>query len=424
MARHTRRLILWTIGSLLALALLAALGVVIFVYSVDPNVFRGRIEKAASEALGRPVRLSGDLHWRLGARIGIESRGGEIGNAAGFNGPFASWRALRLDVAARPLLNRELDVGRVVIDGLNVHLQRNAAGEGNWTLQTSPDAAQSSQMKFHVEAFELRDASVEFSDAASGQAWKLAAMDFETDLPADLKAATLKFADVSLRAKASGPPLPAAGVELALTVPAVSVTAGESSISVPEWNLRWDEAQIGGSLQARTGEATQAEGQVSVRAPSLRRLLDTAAIALPATRDPKAFGNFSFAARWNYRDAAAAGETAAVGSVAAPDGAGVTGRTAAARESAAVLEGVEVALDDTHLQGSVTLPRVSPLSLRFDLTADKVDADRYLEPEDGDSEPFELPLAALKALDAKGTLRIREARVAGAAAKQLTIDVE
>ena len=400
MARHTRRLILWTIGSLLALALLAALGIVIFVYSVDPNVFRGRIEKAASEALGRPVRLSGDLRWRLGAHIGIESRGGEIGNPVGFDGPFASWRALRLEVAARPLLNRELEVGRVVIEGLVLHLQRNAAGQGNWTLQTAPDAGQSSQTKFRVDALELRDASVQFSDAASGREWKLAALDFETDLPADLKAATLEFADISLRAKASGPPLPANGVELALTVPAVSMSAGEPSISVPAWTLRWDEAQIGGSLQAQGGSATQAQGQINVRTASLRRLLDTAAIALPATRDPQAFGSFSIAARWDYRDAVA------------PAGA------------AATLEDVDVKLDGTHLQGNVTLPRLSPLSLRFDFTADKVDADRYLEPEDANSEPFELPLAALKALDAKGTLRIREARVAGAAAKQLTIDVE
>jgi AsmA protein len=398
MARHARRLILWTIGSLLALALLAALGVVVFVYSVDPNVFRGRIEKAASDALGRPVRLSGDLRWRLGAHIGIESRGGEIGNAAGFDGPFASWRALRLDVAARPLLNRELEVGRVAIDGLALHLQRNAAGQGNWTLQTAPDAGQSSQMKFRVDALELRDASVQFSDAASGRQWKLAALDFKTDLPADLKAATLEFADVSLRARANGPPLPADGVTLALTVPAVSVTVGEPSISVPEWKLRWDEAQIDGSVQARGGAATQAQGQISVRAASLRRLLNTIAVALPATRDPKAFGNFSLAARWNYRDAAAdAGASAA-------------------------LESVDLTLDDTQLQGSVTLPRLSPLSLRFDLTADKVDADRYLD--DTSTEPFELPLAALKALDAKGTLRIREARVAGAAAKELTVDVE
>ncbi len=398
MARHTRRLIFWTIGSLLALALLAALGVVIFVYSVDPNVFRGRIEKAASEALGRPVRLSGDLRWRLGAHIGIESRGGEIGNAAGFEGPFASWRALRLDVAARPLLNRELEVGRVVIDGLALHLQRNPAGQGNWTLQTAPDAGQSSQTKFRVDALELRDASVQFSDGPSGREWKLAAMDFETHLPADWNAATLEFADVSLRAEASGPPLQAGGVELAMAVPVATVTAGESSISVPEWKLRWDEAQIGGSLQARGGAQTQAQGQISVRADSLRRLLNTLTIALPATRDPKAFGDFSLAARWNYRDAIAdAGASAA-------------------------LEGADLKLDDTHLQGSVTLPRLSPLSLNFDLSADKVDADRYLD--DASTEPFELPLAALKALDAKGTLRIREARVAGAAAKELTIDVE
>jgi len=45
-------------------------------------------------------------------------------------------------------------------------------------------------------------------------------------------------------------------------------------------------------------------------------------------------------------------------------------------------------------------------------------------PEDAAGKPFELPLAALKDLDARGALTIREARMAGAAARELRIDVE
>ncbi len=83
-----------------------------------------------------------------------------------------------------------------------------------------------------------------------------------------------------------------------------------------------------------------------------------------------------------------------------------------------------MSLDDTQLTGAASLPRLEPLALRFDLVADKVDLDRYREPDDAKSEPLELPLAKLKALDAKGTLRIREARLVGAAAKEIRIDVE
>jgi len=394
MARHPRRLILWIIGSLLALSLLVVLGAIVFVYRVDPDIFRGRIETAASQALGRSVRLTGSLRWRLGAHIGIESQGGQIANAPGFEGAFASWRSLRLDVAARALLDRELQVGHVQIDGLSLRLQRDAAGRGNWLLDARPAAGDAAQIRFRIGSVALREASIQFTDVASGHAWKLESMNFATNLPADWNAPQLNFTDLSLRAKAGGAPLAAQGVALALSVPALSVGPGAATLSIPAWKLRWDEADISGSVQAQGGAMPAGQGEISVQTASLRRVLDTIQIPLPATRDPKVYGALNFTARWNYRKGAGA------------------------------LEGLDAKLDDTHAQGSVTLPRVSPLSLRFDLAADQLDADRYLEPQDAKSQPFELPLAMLKALDAKGVLRVREARVAGAVAKDIIIDVD
>jgi AsmA protein len=395
MARHARRLILWTIGSLLALALLAVLGVVVFVYSVDPNIFRSRIETAATQALGRGVRLSGDLRWHLGARIAIESRGGEIANAAGFDGPFAAWRSLRLDVAARGLFQRELHIGRVEIDGLSLQLRRDAMGRDNWSFAPAqPAAADASQIHFQIGSLALRDASVHFSDAATGHDWKLESMNLEAGLPADWQAPVLGFTDVALSGKASGAPLAADGVALALTIPALRVTPAEPALSAPAWQLGWNETRVSGSAQARGSAMPVAQGEIMLQAPSLRRLLRSVAVDLPPTRDPKAYGALRAATRWNYSDG------------------GMT------------LDAFDALLDATHVQGRVTLPRLSPLSLRFDLAADRLDADRYREPEDAKNEPFELPLAALKALDAKGVLRIREVSVAGAAARELTIDVD
>jgi hypothetical protein len=56
--------------------------------------------------------------------------------------------------------------------------------------------------------------------------------------------------------------------------------------------------------------------------------------------------------------------------------------------------------------------------------ADRIDLDRYREPADVKGDPLELPLAWLKQLDAVGSLGIRQATVAGAAAKEVRIDVE
>ena len=63
---------------------------------------------------------------------------------------------------------------------------------------------------------------------------------------------------------------------------------------------------------------------------------------------------------------------------------------------------LQAKLDDTALSGTVSIDSFSPLALRFDLAGDDIDLDRYLEPADYEGKPLELPLAQLKALDAKG----------------------
>ena len=122
---------------LLSLALLAMLGIAVLVWGVNPDIFRGRIERAATQALGRPVVLAGALRWQPGLNFRIESADGRIANAEGFgSSPLASWRALRLGVQLKPLLDRRLVIDHLELDGLQLALARNARG-ANWTLPSS-----------------------------------------------------------------------------------------------------------------------------------------------------------------------------------------------------------------------------------------------------------------------------------------------
>ena len=153
MARHTRRLILWIGGGVLALVLLAVLAVLALVWLVDPNVYRSRIAARRPNALGRPVTLGGDLRWNIGWDIGIESTDGSIGNAPGFGEtPFARWRSLRLGLDTRALMRQRCVIDQLELDGLELNLQRNAAGEGNWifTPQAKPDDGEGRQVDLQV----------------------------------------------------------------------------------------------------------------------------------------------------------------------------------------------------------------------------------------------------------------------------------
>jgi hypothetical protein len=85
---------------------------------------------------------------------------------------------------------------------------------------------------------------------------------------------------------------------------------------------------------------------------------------------------------------------------------------------------LQAVLDDTRLNGTVSVAQFTPMDMRFDLEGDAVDFDRYLKPPDYQGKPFELPLAQLQALNVQGVLRMKSATVMGAKASELRIDVE
>ena len=86
-------------------------------------------------------------------------------------------------------------------------------------------------------------------------------------------------------------------------------------------------------------------------------------------------------------------------------------------EDRTMLEGVELVLDDSRLSGQLGLVGDS---LRFDLSVDSIDIDRYLPPasegateEAGSLDEVDLPLEALRTLSAAGQMTIDAARFAG-----------
>jgi AsmA protein len=395
MARHARRLILWTTGVLLSLALLAILGIALLVWGVDPDVFRGRIEREASSALGRRVELTGALHWQPGLNLRIQSLGGRIANAPGFGtSPLASWRALRLGVALRPLLDRRLVIDHVEMEGLSLALSRSAQG-GNWNLRTSADTGQkASDLTLAIGSIGLRDSAVSFSDEVRGRAWSATGLDLDVQLPSRLDAPTLGFSGLSLRARLKGPPLAPAGVAVQVKVPRLDFESARTRIVAPQWRIQWNDADFSGAIDATPGDFAAASGTLRAEVPSLRNLLESVSVAVPHLRDASAAGPLSLNLRF------------------------------VASENAAEVSALEAHLDATQVSGLVKLPTLSPLSVRFDLAADEVEVDRYLTPEDEPGTPLRLPLAELKALDAKGTLTIRRATLAGAAAREMRIDVD
>jgi AsmA protein len=399
MARHARRLILWTTAVLLSLAVLATLGIALLVWGVDPDVFRARIERAATQALGRRVELTGSLRWRPGLNFQIESSGGRIANAEGFGtAPLASWKMLRMGVALRPLLDHRLQVDRIEVQGLRLELMR-GSNAVNWKLSPATAAQADSTMAFSIGRLVLRDGFISFTDQHSGSAWSADSLSLDVELPTQTDAPVLKFPSLSLRARLRGAPLQAEGIDLQVSVPALDLDRRGEQLHMPQGRIQWNETVISGSLDAGLGDAgigaaSEARAMLRVDAPSLRRLLQSVSVVSPATVDPSALGPLKLQTQVQ------------------------------AGRGAIALTQLDARLDSTRVQGKMTLAARSPASLSFELAADQVEMDRYLTPEDQPGTPLSLPLAKLRSLDARGVLTIRRATLAGAAAREMRIDVD
>ena len=118
------------LGVLVALIALMLIGVRLF---VNPNDFKGRIEKTVKDQTGRELHLPGDIKLSVFPWIALELGPVSLSNPTGFPAePFIQVKHLALRVRLLPLLHKELNVGRIDIDGLDLRLLKNAQGKGNW----------------------------------------------------------------------------------------------------------------------------------------------------------------------------------------------------------------------------------------------------------------------------------------------------
>jgi AsmA protein len=124
------KLVAYAAGAVVALIIVALLLVVMF---VNPNAYKGRIIREVKTTMGRDLALPGDIRLSVFPWVALKLGPASLGNPAGFpDNNFVSFQQADLRVKVLPLLHGELEVGRIVLDGLELNLEKNGAGKGNW----------------------------------------------------------------------------------------------------------------------------------------------------------------------------------------------------------------------------------------------------------------------------------------------------
>ncbi|HAY4068707.1 TPA: AsmA family protein, partial [Vibrio cholerae] len=114
-------LVVLIVGALLALVLL-----------VNPNQFKPLIVEQAKKQTGLDLVIEGDIGWQFFPSIGFELGKTELKNPQGFASPnLFKVESVGIDVSVMPLLDKQLKIGNIRLDGAEFHLETLKDGRSN-----------------------------------------------------------------------------------------------------------------------------------------------------------------------------------------------------------------------------------------------------------------------------------------------------
>lgn len=182
-------------GSLLALLLVLAIILpLVAILLFKPNDFKPQITSFINEKTGLPLTLKGDIELKLFPWIGLKVTEASLPQPAGFgSGEFITIKELNFKIPLKELLQRQLRVETLHLDGLNIVLKRNNQASTNWQYylthlngvqSTAKDSKetkiappnrpkQAKKLEFAINEFNIENAQFQYQDVLNQQNWQV-----------------------------------------------------------------------------------------------------------------------------------------------------------------------------------------------------------------------------------------------------------
>jgi AsmA protein len=456
------------------LVLLVAGGAAAIVMLVDPNDYRGEIEAAVEENTGRELTLGGEIGLSVFPWLGLTLNDARLSNAPGFGDePFAEVGEVEIRVKLLPLLSNTLEMETARLVGLKVNLARDDAGHANWDDlagggkhdddRAGHDQAHEREGRamaaLAIGGIEISDSALTWEDRQAGQRYALQnvslttgeigggrpvdlalGFDVESDKPqmagrieltgritADQAAQRISIAGTQLKADLKGDGLPGGAFDATINAD-ISADMAKQTASLANLRIATLGLQATGKVDA-TGlqDAPQVNGDATFSATDKSAELQQLVVAIaggtleaqakvPNLEQPSATGTLAISDLNPRVLLAAAGQAL---ETADPQALTMLNLKSGFSGSAnhVELKGLDLALDQSKLAGSLSVKDFAKPAIRFGLELDAIDADRYLPPPTDEPPPAgtpgaaagaaaQLPLEPLRALDIDGTLKI------------------
>jgi AsmA protein len=385
---------------LLIIALLVAAAIAV-VTLVNPNDYKSQIRDAALKQAGIELDIAGDIGWSFYPWLALEL------NSVGVGYPekpaLGRLERAEISVSIPALLSGQLQMNRILVDGLQLELVQSAE-DNNWTADTEALAAASEAgetaaetkpatpadggktLAIDIEAIELRNAALTFTDQTSDSRIELSDLNLSTGrvsqdraFPLELSFALQQFAanELQLSTQANlttditldltqnhyrldnlnstlklieGAAVPAV-LEFALAAN-IDARINEQQVDISNLSLKADPLILSGNIKLRNFSQPELSGALQSNSFSPKQLLTQLGQNTPETSDSNALTSASFKA------------------------------TLGGPAGTVQLKPFSVQLDDTQLDGEASFVLASQV-IALKLRGNSLDADRYLPPATG-----------------------------------------
>lgn len=183
-----KRLRLVLIGLAVAGAALAVAGYAI-ISSIDLNDYKQEIAEQVRQATGRDLTIAGDVGLEISLQPAVVAESVSLSNPPGMSrANMASLDRVLARIELLPLLSGEVRILSVVLEGLDLRLERNADGNGNWAFDpveapASAEVGETGPLP-RIDAVRLRDVVIAYGDQTTGAAYRLTLDTVDVDAPA------------------------------------------------------------------------------------------------------------------------------------------------------------------------------------------------------------------------------------------------
>ncbi len=402
-----------SVGALLV-AFLALIALVAATF--NPNDYKPLIVKLVQEKKQRTLKLEGDIKLTFFPRIGADL--GKLSlSEHGSDQEFAAVDSAHVALAVLPLLNKQLVVDHIRIDGIRARLVRYPDGSTN--IDDLLKKETSEQFKFDIKGVSVTHAVLAFDDRMTGRRLDISDMEFESGRLANNQPGKvgLKFTlrgenpkidaqvalasgllfdteakTITLNNLTAKLMQPKGNLDVVLNVPAL--TSKGSAIRADNFTLDVNGQQGDNTIKSRI--ASPFSANLDTLQFSLDNLVASFTLSGPAM--PRAL-NMNL---------------------------GGSARIDLARQDAHL----ELAgkIDDSPLKAKLGISHFDTPAYDFDIAIDRLDADRYLppgKPEDKARQPEKpLDFGFLKNLNASGQLSIGVLKVASIKSSNIKLNVK